>query len=432
MAPPLWWVESSEVEAPIPGRGVALRLGATVAGESPPAALLLYPGKRALSVRGRGNSGKESSSRFFEVVLKGAARRELKPGGLLFAAAHEQYNTTTALVSCENLQYSATGSACSVRIPDVPPEVADTLQVALSAVRPWDDRHALLQLTRALPLIPGCDYELHQGRRCGRLTVVLALPAHGDVNAATSAAAGLLAGGLPIEQVTYRVWGIVGHLPAQERSSWLEQQEPAPIDIGGWWTAPSLLDRCVAALQRAARRHEGIGSRDAVRVVSEVSGVGGPAFSMALVSWAAADGTLLVKRDGRYFPADVARDQVLPPAARQLRQEIERCGRTGYDAARNRHPNTRALVESLQRLGFAVVLDNARVVSAHALQTLAQEAQTHLSGSDRELHQRQLAQLWGLPRNSARAVTARLVADGLLERASSVHVRLPRRARRKR
>ena len=394
--------------------------------------LLLYPGKRTLAVRGRGNSGEGSNSRFFEVVLKGAARRELRPGALLFAAEHEQYNTTTALVSREVLDYSGTGSDCSVRIPHLPSEIAETLQVRVNAIRPWDDQHALLQLTRVLPLIPGCDYELQQGSRCSRLAVVLALPPHGDLNAAASAAAALLADCLPIAQVTYRVWGFVGYRAAQERSSWLEQQEPAPVDIGGWWAAPPLLDRCVAALQRAARRHEGIGTRDAVRVVSEVSSAGGAAFAMALVSWAAADGTLLVKRDGRFFPADVAGDQILPPAARHLRHEIERSGRAGYDAARSRHPNTRALVESLQRLGFAIVLDNARVVSPHALQTLAREAQTHLSGSDRELHQRQLAQLWGLPRNSARAVTARLVADGLLERASSVHVRLPRRARRTR
>jgi DNA-binding GntR family transcriptional regulator len=78
---------------------------------------------------------------------------------------------------------------------------------------------------------------------------------------------------------------------------------------------------------------------------------------------------------------------------------------------------------------MAVLLDNALVVSPTVLSRMGEQAIEAIRATGRDIHQRDLAALWGVPRNTARAVVSRLIHDGVLERGSSVHVRAARRRR---
>ncbi|TVQ37163.1 MAG: hypothetical protein EA384_12945 [Spirochaetaceae bacterium] len=443
MAPPLWWVESCDEHGPHAGKGVAVRLAGAATGLARLPALLIHPGTRSVTLK---SCAAESPADYgitrFAVTLKGAARRELRPGRLLYPLWCEQYNATAALVTtaADVPRSRQAGGEWRLLPCGVPAHVCETLQSAVHGVQAVRDRdprlahYLLLRIARPLPLIPGCDYELRHPGGSVRLRVELALPPATDAAAVVSGAGELLAEGASSQQVSFAVWGFCGspdagmHPELSARS--IPSAQPPPLRIGCWWVSPDVVDRCRAALTRAAATHRGIGTRDAVAVVGTAVAGSGPAFGAAVVKWAAGDGGVLTKREGRYFPAGIDRDAILPPAARQLRAEIERSGRIGYDVSRSRHSNTRALIDSLQRLGMAVILDNARVMTPQTLDQLAGEAHAELIGSQGDLHQRRLARLWGLPRSSARAVTLRLIADGRLERASSVHVRLPRSTRR--
>ncbi len=491
MAPVAWWVESTDLEAAGFTKGVPVRLAGATPDTVPPKQLSLYPGGDPVTVRDRGRAGATQ----FELSLKGVTRRRLQRTLLLYPTRYEQCTQVAGLFEPAPVRPPAPGDPPAPRsqhppLPPLPPlpslrplppearlaplglpaamrdRVAVPLQQMVPLQRESGSRPRLLiRLDRALPLLPGMQYGVYgrSGRLLTKLTTLLPLPPSftavgrpparfASLEEQALAAAEALDAGEPVTRVVYRLYGFVwkaahsgaatesGHSARgkSRRTAGAESRHDAPEAaapaIDDWWVSPRLLERATNALARAARSAQsGMRQRDAAAVAAAAVPGCGAALAEALAARAARSGAELRKREGRYVAAGAAGEARLPPAARQLRREIERSGRSGYDLAHGTHPNTRMLVERLVEAGLAVVLKNGRAVAAETLDLLAEEVRARLGSAagakgDRaggELHQRELAALWGLPRNSTRALVEQLVADGRLERASAVHVGLP-------
>lgn len=430
----MWWVESTDINGAGFAKGVPVRLASAARDAVPPKRLTIHPGGYPVTVRGRGRT----TATRFELSLKGVTRRRLAPGSLLYATRFEQCSQVTALFEPASEALPPGGMLAPA---DLPVALREPGRVPVQRWEQVGGRHLVIVMGRALPVFPRTRYNLYDrgGRLVMTLRAVLPLPpvAARDSAALVIQTVEALAAGEPVERLLYRLFGFVWFDEAGDAHD-AAGPEPSAVRIGEWWVSTMVRERAAAALSRAASSGAGLRQRDATAVVSAAVPGSGPALADAVVAWATTSGGLLHKREGRYATAGETRQAQLPPAARQLRLEIERCGRNGYDIAHGIHPNTRALVERLVQLGCAVMLDNGRALSSDALDLLAQEARARISAAGQgeatdgtrprahgELHQRELALLWGLPRNSTRAVVARLVADGRLVRASAVHVSLP-------
>lgn len=472
MAPAAWWVESTDLKAAGFTKGVAVRLATATPHSVPPKDLTLYPGGGCVTVRHR---GKAEATRF-ELSLKGATARRLQRSLLLYPTRCEQCTQVAALFEPAAAPLPPYGLLAPLGLPAAIRErVAVPLRRRQPALRGSGSagQRLVILLQRAIPLLPRMEYGLYDrsGALIMTLRAVLPFPppaagveqmqkqptassrhsaevtpkgpnvAQKDREITTSvrtvtlqdqviAADEAIAAGQPVTCVLYRLYGFVWAEGTSDGRG--EAPEPAALSVGHWWVSAEILERASAALrQTVGSGLPGVARRDAVAaVVAAVPGCG-PALAEALLAREAGSGALVRTREGRYIVAEAAGDAQLPPAARQLRREIDSCGRHGYDLVHGTHPNTRALVDRLVEAGYVVVLKNGRALSSRTLDQLAEEARARLracagQGSDRgELHQRELAALWGLSRNSARAVGELLVADGRLERASAVHVCLP-------
>ena len=100
----------------------------------------------------------------------------------------------------------------------------------------------------------------------------------------------------------------------------------------------------------------------------------------------------------------------LSPAERSVLGTIAAAGRQGEHIKSERMRAARGIVERLLELGLAVKLPNGRIYERGVYRSLAA-----VSG---EVDDRAAAREWGVSRNTARELIARLVSDGLMRRTS--------------
>ena len=452
--PLVWWrVEKTNQEGPVVGKGVSVRL----AGPRPDF-LVRSPDIPQNSSAGTGHS--QGTNPQLLLVLASASEpvlvsvKQIEQLGELRSLEASQYTAvlkgvTRAAIAPEAVAIPLAYEPCCTRIGVLGPlgpgpaglrpvkrgrvrvgsrlrlTAASNVYATVREVHDLAHGSQLVVLSRSFPLYPGTALvadDPDSGERPvldDRAETVLVLGCYPPADPARKGAirelVGKAAGRPPRPMNAAELYLALGV------SAGRDQAPPVPdaVRVAGWWVSSSLLERCEQAVMRCCRRPGGARSRD-LRDVLRREGVG-PALGDALVANARA---CLIERHGSvWLPVGAGPGEFLSLPARTLLARLEVAGTQGVDVAAER-----ALVtggEQLSDHGLAILLENGRLFSVAAYQELTTRTITGIKAAHGELHQRDLSGVLGLSRNSTRALVGRMVQDGLIERASAVHVCIP-------
>ncbi|TVR02846.1 MAG: winged helix-turn-helix domain-containing protein [Spirochaetaceae bacterium] len=449
---PWWRVEKTNQDGPVVGKGVSVRLAgprpdflkpcsdtsenpATEGGSPSPQLLFLLssaPEPVLVSVKQLQPLAQPPvrEDGRYAALLRGITRAELTEGAVALPVMYEPYCTRIGILRHAGQGKLRTGSRLRLVPPDAGPTVtgctsASDLYATVGDVYALPHGLQLVVLSRSFPLLPGTTLLVgdpsssarsESEDRAGRVTVLGCYPRMdlvrtGAIRELVGKASGRPSRPMSVPEL-YHVMGVCA------RS---DQAPPAPdaLCVGSWWVSPALLARCEQALVQRCRRPGGARSGE-LRHTLHREGIG-PALGDALLTHARA--RVIERRGSVWLPAGAGADEFLSLPARTLLARVEAAGSAGIDGAAERALTHDGAGVQLVDYGLVILLENGRLFSVEAYQELALRTRTGIRAADGELHQRSLAEQLGLSRNSTRALVARMVHDGLIERASAVHVR---------
>ena len=361
----------------------------------------------------------------YAALLRGVTRAALSPGTVAIPVMYEPCCTRVGVLGSVGHRSVKRGKlrvGSRLRLT-----AASNLYATVREVHDLAHGSQLVVLSRTFPLLPGVTLVADDpdpggrsvsGDRAGSVLVLGCYPLSDPVRkGAIRELVGKAAVRPPRPMNATELYGVLG--VSAER----DQAPPAPdsVRVGAWWVAPALLGRCEQALMRCCRRPGGGRSED-LRDALRREGVG-PALGDALVMHVRS--RIIERRGSVWLPVGGGPGDFLSLPARTLLARLEDAGTEGVDFAAERSRATGGAGVQLADLGLAIITENGRLFSVGAYQELTARAIAGIKAADGELHQRELSAVLGLSRNSTRALVGRMVNDGLIERASAVHVRVP-------
>ena len=351
-------------------------------------------------------------------VLRGTTRAALTPGAVALPVNYEPYCTRVGIL--HGMGQEKPGAGSSLRLAP-----ASELYATVRDVYALPHGSQLVVLSRPFPLYPGTTLEFGapgssgrpvSGSRGGQALVLGCYPRvdsaqKGSIRDLVHEDARRPPRPMDAPEL-YRVTGV---------SAGSEEAPPArdAVRVGVWWVSPVLLGRCEQALVQRCRRTGGARGSE-LRETLRGMGIG-PALGDALVHNARS--RIIERRGSAWLPAGAGPGEFLSLPARRLLARIEAAGTDGLDAAAERALGRGGAGGQLVDHGLVIPLENGRLFSVAAYRELAARTAEGIATAEGDLHQRDLAAALGLSRNSTRALVARMARDGLIERASAVHVR---------